>query len=473
MQELRGLAVPLVESETPRTSLSEGDATWLSSKAPVLACVDQAVLWVDLLNGSDGATGNSQASAIKSCTEMYKRLNAYIVAQPALDVRFVNYPVGTSDLFRVDLDLRQLQNARGPVVNFYAPPFLVDSQGTFSDVTPRNGNSPWVVTDGIVSTTSDVFKRIVVSGGPRAGATTWVSKSTGAGGRRTGEWGTFDPLVGGTYLAPQTGDPYMVLRASGSIEYDRVRILNGQAHNYPNAAFVCFHDFDFINNAGGGTAYAENGNAALVFNNCRFDNFDNVQIATPYAAIGSNTYIQNCCTTNLTGEIRFQQGGPNQNFIDAGIYCNAILADVGAGVTLDFDVLVDGSSSLAGAGVIAAFDNGVVVVCAAGVVDGQETGLFVSQDGGRLIFSPASSFYGNLGRGWGSTAHAGTFGVDCRDGGKMRVRTAAQLTTTGSGGDLRVGTTTNSWAAFAGAGFLASAQFDASASVSTGRSRPA
>lgn len=457
-----------------RSHFSPAYADWAATVAASSTQQTASQLWVDPVNGANSASGNSPANAIQTCVEMHKRLRAYLITQPQLDVRFVSYPVGDSDPFRVDIDLRQIQGGtRGPIVNFFAPPLVVDSQGFFTGTTPRAGNAPWVVTDGAVVTTGDVFKRITVPTGPRAGTTTWVSKSTGPGGRRTGEWGIFDPLNGGTYTAPLLGDPYQVLRASGSLEYDRIRVLSGQAHAFPNAPFVCFHDWDFINHAGGATAYAENGNAILAFTNCRFDNFDNLQIATPYAAIGSTTYVQNCCTTNRTGEIRYQQGGPNQNFQDAGVYCNAILGDAGAGVTLDFDTLVDASNSLAGAGVIGAFNQGVVVICAAGVVDGQDSGLFVAQDDGRLIFSPATSFYGNLGRGWGSTLHAGTFGVDCRDGGKMRVRTPAQVTVTGAGGDLRVGNTASTWGAFAAAGFLDVPQYDAKAFTSTGRSRPA
>jgi hypothetical protein len=427
-----------------------------------------ATLYVDPVNGRDSQSGSSPASAIKTSAEMNRRMSAYLVVGN-VDVRYLSYPTGDSDPFRVDLDLRQAQGgATGPVITFYAPALAVDSSGSFSGVTPRSGNTPWNVSDGAVVTTGDPYKRIFIPSGPRAGSQSWVAKSTGAGGRRTSEWGLYDIINGGTYKTPQIGDPYQVLRATGSMEFDRIRVVGGQIHGYPNGTQVVFRDWDWINNGGGGTAYAENYNAILAFTNCRWDNFDNVQMVTPTAAIGSNTYVQNCCTTNHTGELRFQQGGPNQNFADGGLFGN-LFADAGAGVLIDFDLLVDGSGSVS-TGVLAASNNGILLIAAAGVMDGKNTwGQVIAVDGGRIVVGP-DFFYGNTGRLWGSSPTATSYGVSLLDGGRLRVRTAAGLTVTSNGGakDLRVGLTASTWAAFAAAGFVDDSRYDAHAHVSTG-----
>lgn len=427
------------------SSLTADQVAWLGTRVGPAAMQTATQLWADPINGKDNASGKTQGTGVKTWREVLKRIAAYPLSQPVLDVRFTSAPP-VGDAVRMDVAVQSTAGGVGPHITFYGPALVTQAQGTLSAVIARNRatNVPWDVQDGAVTTTADVASRIRIDVGARAGATTWVSKSTGAGRRRTGEWGTWDIVNGGTRVTPQAGDHYVVETSPGAQHLDYIRVISGDSGVYPNQVLVTFKDWDFTSGTSGGVSWVENRCAQLTFMNCRFRAFDNVKVLTPVASPQVFTYFENCCGDNTTGEIRFVQGGnPGYNLVDGGLYVNALLAEGGGGVWLDFDVLIDGSSSLGGGGTIGALGGGSQVqIASAGIMDsgpgGSGQGALVSRDGGVLIVTPTNSFYGSTGQVWGVSAFANSLGARIDDGGRMRVRTPANMTVTGAAGDFKM-----------------------------------
>lgn len=478
-----------------RAGLQRPHQDWINALAVDVTQQAAAQIWVDPINGNDNATGNTQSAAVRTTRQVARRLAAYDITVPSLDVRYTSYPPD-NDPFRVDIAIQTSVGQIGPVLNFYGPPLVMVSSGTFSNVISRNRglNTPWEVQDNIVVTTGDIASRIRIPSGPRAGATTWVSKAPGPGRRRTGEWGTWDVVNGGTRVTPQAGDLYVIEQAPGVGHFDYVRVTAGDSNVYPSQSLVTFHDWDFTTGSMGGVGWAENRNTQLTFMNCRFRHFDNLKILTPVASPTTFSYIENCCCDNTVGEIRFVQGGINQNYVDGGVFVNALLAE-GGGCAIDFDTLMDGSSSLGGGGTIAAIGGqSMVQILSAGIMDsgpgGSGQGAIVSRDGGIIVASPSFGFYGSQAWIWGVSAFLNSVGARIDDGGRMRVRVPANITVTGDAGDFKMcGSSTsypwdpvtrthtapvnNTWGNLAAKGMLEDPLHDVKLYVSSGVSLPA
>jgi len=278
--------------------------------------------------------------------------------------------------------------------------------------------------------------------------------------------------------------------------FDYVRVLAGDSNVYPQQSLVTLRDWEFTTGSMGGVGWAENRNTQLTFMNCRFRKFDNLKILTPVAAPQTFTYIENCCADNTVGEIRFVHGGFEQNFMDGGFVVNGILGECGGGVFIDFDTLMDGSSSLAGGGQVAMRGGGTTQIGSCGFMDwgaavsGQAA--LISSDGGVIVLSSTASFYGSQGWAWGTTAGALSLGADIQDGGRIRVKAAANITlaATQPGADFRLGGAltgfpfdpvshaygapiATTWANLAANGLLEDIRHDAKIYVSSGTSFPA
>lgn len=471
----------VIDDITVAASSYGPNARWVRSETPNELWVVQTTWFIDWIFGNDENIGSAVAP-IKTLKEFKRRRQGHFgirVIDSVLDIHFLSYP-DPDDPIRLDFDLYEPDAfGGGPVVTLYAPPLQTLSSGVFTGVTPRDRaqNTPWSVQDGVVNTAADTWRRIRITEGPRAGASTFVARSTGLGARRTGEWAIWDVVNNSTRVTPQPGDAYDVEIASGVAHYDYVRILAGDSLVWPNQPRVTFVDWDF-RTATQASAWAENRNAQVTFQNCRFSQFDNIQIATPEAGPQSFTYFQNCCFDQTCGELRFVAGSWSQNFVDGGVYVNAIAGMIGSGATLDMDVLLDADAGIAGS--IIAYGASTMVIATAGVMDTKTDGV-QAQDGGVVIVAD-SQFYGTQGFVWGTSATANTVGAGIKDCGRMRVRTPGNCTITGAAGNIRLGDSLNglpfagvaygaavpaTWAALAANGSLANVVQDAQIHVSS------
>lgn len=356
---------------------------------------------------------------------------------PALDVRLTSYPIGFDPL-HLDLETDQGTGV-GPIFNFYAPPLSQLAFGNFSAVTARAGNIPNEVTDGVVSTVGQEGMRLRIPSGARAGASSWVALSTGAGKRRTGEWLIADPINFSTPMVPQVGDPYVLEAAVGSLALDYIRVRSGGNENYPTYPQVNFWNFDFSTPTAGASILSNDGGAALGFLNCSFGagSATITVLTTPGAfGIGGYTYMPNCFCNQV---MNFCRGGYGENYIEAGVWA-AVQAMHGGGVSVDLDALGQRNGPIHA--VWAALLGGTMVIHSAGSMDahGSSDGApFIVADNGLIILAEVSLYGLTEGRMWGSSADANTYGLSIRDGGCVRYADGTRLTATGLAGDWRIG----------------------------------
>jgi hypothetical protein len=405
----------------------------------------QKAWWIDSVNGSDLADGQTQQTAIKTNAEFVRRVGAPWRPQVNVSVHYVNYPSDGDPLY-LDIDLQPRGDGTNhtptnPIfsqVDFYGPQLPVTSSGSITAITPRNNatNTPYEFTDGAVQTTpNDAGQRFQITSGPRAGTIAWVAKGTGTGKRRISEPCKFDFVNYTQPQIPAVGDAYEILGPNGYLHLGRIRIspTSGAPSDYlgtavPTAA-VAFHGMDLRPAVDNGVLPIENNGVMLTFENCSF-NYCEVHIRTGNDA-GDNesmwTYLQNCSVT-ATGaaNVWFEDGDFVTNIVEAGCYFGSIGAQDSAGLSLDYNMLTQGHTAF-----LAAVGEGLLRIVQVGMMDGI-TGI-LSSDG--VIGIAGGSFSQLSPQIWGVTAG---FGAVLRANVDFRYWPGSQITLTGPSGDFQM-----------------------------------
>lgn len=418
--------------------LTADHVSWLGSRVPPASTQTAAQLWIDPVNGRDNNDGRTSGKAVRSNYEACKRTTGYPITVPALDIRYVSYPPVTDPL-RLDIKLNQRQDA-GPVVNIYGPTLPTTAQGTFSAVTNRVRSSatPYMVTDGTVSTVSDVGKRIRIVGGARDGAHAWVAKSPGAGQRRTSEWAQYGSQIFTVPVTPQVGDAYVVQPVTGGLYTDFIRIQPGTGMPFPTYCAVTFNDVDLHTLTANAFTPIENRGAGLTFNNCAFLDGEWGIWTLLFSGdfISGFTAFENCHAAGI-GNIHIFAGTFLDNYFDAGLYNGNVTARAGGGASLDFDMLCQGPTFCQ----VGCVEGGQLAIGALGVMDVAGGGVIIN-DG--TVGCNANTLSGIGGAIWGSLSSGQ--GVDVRDNSELRYTDYTKLTITGPGGNFTVGGSSSAWA---------------------------
>jgi hypothetical protein len=424
--------------------------------------------YIDPVNGSDNNDGATPATALRTNAGFMTRMTGGIASiwevQSNTAVYYLSYPPDNDPLY-LDIDLRVRgdgSNSSPSVdvyyqVDFYAPSLSVASSGTFSDVTTRtrSTNTPYMVADGSVDTSGDVGRRILIPSGPRAGATAWVALAPAAGQRRTSEWVQWTTATLTEPVTPEIGDPYEVLESSGALHLGRINILptTGSSTDsaFPSSA-LSFHGFDFHPANDDSMIPIFNGGAILVFDNCSFNNGEYAFITLILSGDNTSTltYLPNC-STGMTGAANLwvMSGDFTTNIIEAGLYSGAVAALQGAGLTIDFDTLLQANSSVP---LLGAESGGTLRVVTCGIMDVHfQAGVVVGHDAVVWAFGESDSGY--TPQIWGTTSVDGIFGMLVLSGGSFRYVPGTLMTVTGPAGDFALDGNTNAraWDDTAGA----------------------
>lgn len=402
--------------------------------------------------GDDRSSGYPNAP-IQSNVELQNRINNVPITAN-LAINHLDYPPNFTDPLRVDLTLQQTRSGGspvgGPVVIFQGPPLI--QKRTVQPIaasTPRvrSTNTPNSFSHGALDAT-DLTMRGRVPTGPRAGARFWLAKNLGGGAYRVSEPAIFDPnpftgqIQTPVVLAP--ADPFVIEQASGAMCVDYIRARGGNAA-YGDQAVVFFNDYDFNQwlPTGGATLIDTDG-CALLPVNCRLtgqlpdgslNGTSAWTLRNAQSEFTSWVTLENCCAFNAIVAI----SGNNQpnDGVDVGLYTELGVTQ-GEYASFYNDVLLQdpifGGSLSAGL-----FSDGTALIDAVGVMDarfGGGGGIFAREDG-RILFT--SLFYGLGGYGWGTSATAGTVGLEIDDDGSVRYRDPNKLSITGAAGDIRMG----------------------------------
>jgi hypothetical protein len=390
---------------------------------------------IDPVNGDDGAIGSASAP-IKTNAELARRINNVPIKQ-SLTVTYTSYPPATDPLA---LDLRIEQGASQVVVTFQAPPLTVKKSGTIGTVTARNrsANTPWSFTDaGAAFDATDVGLRMLIPTGPRAGTRTFAAKLLSATSLRTSEWVLPNFTPGGlftTSITPAAGDPYQILTAPGAMVVDHVKVSANKPFFFPGEPLVRFLDFDFSPADSGAINKFVRDTVAIAFGNCRFTG-SYFALADASSDIGNTWYYLSTCEVNSTMHVigASISDAIVSTYLDACLCIGDIATINGATLALSQATLVQGKHVLSEYG-------GTVVPEDCGVMDwavvAGVAGGFSAYRRGNINLQYA--LYGISGM-WGTSANAGTVGVDIIDGSRLMYTDGTKFFVTGAAGDFRLG----------------------------------
>jgi len=390
---------------------------------------------VDPVNGNDGATGSASAP-IKTNAELARRINNIPIKQ-SLTVTYTSYPPATDPLA---LDLRIEQGSSQVVVTFQAPPLTVKKSGTIGAVTARNRstNTPWGFSDtGAAFDASDIGQRILIPSGPRAGTRTFAAKLLSATSLRTSEWVLPDFTPAGLFTTPITPaatDPYQILTAPGSMVVDHVKVSANKTSIFPSEPLVRFLDFDFSPADSNAINKFVRDTAAISFGNCRFTGSYFVLVDASSDINNTWYYLIACEVDSTMLAVGASVGDVSiSSYLDACLCLGDIGAVNGASMALSQATLVQGKHVVGETG-------GTIIPEDCGVMD---WGQFAGTAGGFTAYRRGNinlqfALYGISGM-WGTSASAGTVGVDIIDGSRLMYTDGTKFFVTGAAGDFRLG----------------------------------
>lgn len=408
---------------------------------------NRATWHIDFDNGDDWAVGLTQATAIKTFAELYRRVGFDLRPEQSIDIYCYGDNKPTDPFY---VDGWSTSVPRGPVSPFPNPPNYVLRQIRVHGPTPRvyytgaitaiqladwTTNTPFVVTDvnaigsnqtppvpppnqnaywynptidwnGVVRGNNHDQQRIRIISGPRVNAVAWTASANlgaifgggGGGAIRTSNWCIAVPFgftpnfaeVGVTAVVPQIGDAFVV-EELGLLYLDRL-IMKGNG-DYDGSG-IALQDFNLRLVNGGDSQNPSNQSpivvdgGSIVFVNC---NFDFATVVVNRSGFGAFSYFVNC-----SGIDGINAQGTGFCYVDAGLYHLQLAAFESAWMMIDADAMIMTGAIYAGRDAYV-FPNAAQVWDLPG--HSRKAGVMCS-DYGTVFFVGNTSFYGTN-RLWG------------------------------------------------------------------------
>jgi hypothetical protein len=394
----------------------------------------QSVWHINAITGNDSADGLTAGTALRTLAQLRARLGDYGILVPSVGTTvsiFLDSAIPASDPFNLLICL-------GPnvAVKVIGTATTVVRSGSITAVTALNRatNTPWSITDaGIAGTwTTDLLRRLRITGGPRLNAIAWVAKDLGAKTARISPFGTVPQLTTQDSPVPVTpvpGDPYNVeLLTTFTMGVLDVRAGATSAVNIPYLAFI---DCEVFGSSTSQDAVSVSTAAIL----CWQMKWNGVTLWLPTSGV-SGYWLNNCLNTE--GQI---VGGGGVALM-AGLVTKPLFCTFSAGCLLDGDILFQGAGIVCNGGAlfmgqVGVFDTPVTFIpdgdgLTVGSVPALPTGLAGATPAvvqGFLSGNPALYGAGNAG-----------VGVRVASGNSLVYQgPSSGLTLTGVGGDFKLG----------------------------------
>lgn len=182
----------------------------------------QANWYIDSINGNDQNDGSTNSKALKTHAEFARRLGNNNILAPdyqlflgSIPFRLVSVNI-LNDLPFSDPIMVNCILGQDTILSYSATPKTPIATGTINGLITKNrsSNQPYTIINNTIDWTANLYKRLRISSGPRAGAMAYALEHVDGydGYCITSDWSIPNPapLPGLTPIVPQIGDTFVI-----------------------------------------------------------------------------------------------------------------------------------------------------------------------------------------------------------------------------------------------------------------------